>query len=896
MLSDTLPSAATLVSVAQTGTPFNCSGATPGVTSFTCTAPTLAGPPTPGGTGASAVFTVVAHVPASTPASAAATFTNTATVTSSTTDTVPGNDSASSSAAVATTAALTLSKTGPATATAGTDITYTLSLTNAGPSDAQMVAVTDAVPANTTFGSETQTGGATVFSCTNPGTPTCSAQTLPAGGSAVFQIVFHDSPATPNNTTITNSAAATSPTSAPSTSAVMTNSVAVSNVSLGKSGPASVTVGVPITYTITVTNAGPSDAQTVAVTDTLPATTAFGSATPSGPDGFMCGENGNALSCTAATLPAGRQDTITLVANLAANTAANAAPLVNTAAVTTATTNANTGPGSSTEATMLVQADLSVTTAGPETVAAASNATYTIAVSNAGPGFARNVALDDILPVGTIFVSVRPPTGFTCTTPAAGAGGAVTCTTPTLAAGASATLTLVVRLRTIATTIQNVATLSSPTADTTLANNVAASPAQVIFPLSPITDLTKEGAGTLELDADNTYAGTTTVNGGLLLVDGTQSGSPVVVNGGTLAGHGQVGPTRVNPGGHLAPENDAGGTPSLFTVAGGLTLTDGAFFDVHLNGFNRGSGYGSVQTRGPLDLGGATLNATFGFDPGVVGNFLILDPLAGGPVQGTFAMIPEGGLLPGVQFGRCFGVTYQGGDGNDVLIGGVDPNLEFVHALYTALNLPPDAGLQQLAAALKAGQISRPTAAARVWESLAHRADVVKQFFSEFQFRGTNTGLFQKLVNELQGGGLKEGTVLEKFLSSRQFRQQHKGNKDFVRAVFEGLYRTPNGLKLSGKNLRRYLGIVREPNGRARLVTLLLTNDAIYQQALANSVALLFDPGFNLGTARGGLLQQMKTGTLDSEGLLVLFTTAPPYVQAFLQHFRAACALMEARM
>src|SRR5262249_35207693 len=46
---------------------------------------------------------------------------------------------------------LTVTKSGPSTVTAGTTITYTVTLTNAGPSDAQAVQMTDAVPTGTTF-------------------------------------------------------------------------------------------------------------------------------------------------------------------------------------------------------------------------------------------------------------------------------------------------------------------------------------------------------------------------------------------------------------------------------------------------------------------------------------------------------------------------------------------------------------------------------------------------------------------------------------------------------------------------------------------------------------------------------------------------------------------------
>ncbi|HYJ84727.1 MAG TPA: Ig-like domain-containing protein, partial [Pyrinomonadaceae bacterium] len=69
--------------------------------------------------------------------------------------------------------------------TAGTNITYTITLTNNGPSDAQTVTLTDAVPANTTFVSFTQDTGP-VFLCSMPspggtGNVSCSLATLPTG-------------------------------------------------------------------------------------------------------------------------------------------------------------------------------------------------------------------------------------------------------------------------------------------------------------------------------------------------------------------------------------------------------------------------------------------------------------------------------------------------------------------------------------------------------------------------------------------------------------------------------------------------------------------------------------------------------------------------------------------
>jgi len=82
--------------------------------------------------------------------------------------------------------------------------------------------------------------------------------------------------------------------------------------------------------------------------------------------------------------------------------------------------------------------------------------------------------------------------------------------------------------------------------------------------------LIKYGIGTLTIAGTASYTGPTTVNAGLLDVNGSiASSSLVTVNaGGTLGGNGTVGPTSILARGTLSPGNSVG----LMTVAGSLTF------------------------------------------------------------------------------------------------------------------------------------------------------------------------------------------------------------------------------------------------------------------------------------------------------------------------------------
>jgi uncharacterized repeat protein (TIGR01451 family) len=117
------------------------------------------------------------------------------------------------------------------------------------------------------------------------------------------------------------------------------------DLSISKSAsPNPVTVGSNITYTLTVANNGPDIANTVTITDNLPATTSFVSCNSTG--GGVCGGSGNNRTVTFSSMGTGTSATITLVTMVNCGVA-NGANISNTATVSSLTPDSNNDNNSS---------------------------------------------------------------------------------------------------------------------------------------------------------------------------------------------------------------------------------------------------------------------------------------------------------------------------------------------------------------------------------------------------------------------------------------------------------------------------------------------------------------------------------------------------------------------
>lgn len=351
---------------------------------------------------------------------------------------------------------------------AGTVATYDITVSNEGPGDALNVQLASAVPAGTTLQSFSPPAG---WSCTVPsaggtGAITCSIATF-VPGFTVFTLVVNVPRATAQGTIVTLDATVSTTSPDPDTddNTVSRSAPVIWQSLLGitKSAPASAVAGTSFTWTIDVTNAGPSDAADVVLDDPLPAAFLFDSINA---PGWSCttpaaGSSGT-VNCTIAQF--GSSGTITIQGHTAPS--APAQTLTNTAEVS-ASTEPNTHSASTTT-DITRSADLTISKSSGALVAG-TDVTYTISVVNNGPHDASDVALADPLPPGLTFQSVNAP-GWSCT-------GTINCTMATLAPGSS-TITLVAHVPASTppgTTITNTATVSSSTPDPTTPNSATAS-------------------------------------------------------------------------------------------------------------------------------------------------------------------------------------------------------------------------------------------------------------------------------------------------------------------------------------------------------------------------------------------------------------------------------------
>ncbi len=366
-----------------------------------------------------------------------------ATATTLTTDADPANDTGTATTPVLRLVDLAVDLVDlpdPVVAGSGVgNLGYTLTLVNAGPTDASNATVDlgTVLPAGVSVVSVTPVSGSWAGS-------TWTVASLPAGGSeSLIMLLTVDATAAHGaiisaTATVTGAAevlinfgddTATEMTTVTRAVDLIVDVAESADPVVAGSGAGNVV------HTVTVTNAGPSMATGVVLSEilTLPAGASLDSATPS--------QGGYAVPAwTVGELPVGASATLTMVVTASAD-AADGSTVDSSAAVTAANEAlVNTGDDADFESTTInreVDLAVAVTESVDPVVAGsgAGNLTHVVTVTNHGPSFATSLGLD---------VTAALPSGVILDSAVASQGGFVApaWTVGELPVGASATLTL----------------------------------------------------------------------------------------------------------------------------------------------------------------------------------------------------------------------------------------------------------------------------------------------------------------------------------------------------------------------------------------------------------------------------------------------------------------------
>ena len=357
----------------------------------------------------------------------------------------------------------------------GNNLVYHLGITNLGPSNAKGVVLSQSLPASLVFVSATISQGNITYA---GGTVSGNIGSLPVGGvvtatvtvlptqSGAFTSTANVSAASGPDPDLSNNTISLLRHVNPPTADLAVGLLATPNAAL---------VGGMLTYTVSVTNNGPSTASGVVVTNALDPNLALTSVSVSQGSYSIQGNavvlnlgtlaSGSIATATITAVP-GIQGAVTTTASVSANQL-DPLPANNTASVTT-----TVGPA----------ADLAVGFATlPPSVVVGGPLTYVVSATNFGPNTATSVMLNLSLPPDAVVVSTNVSQGSI----SYDGIGTVACNVGSLPLGGTVTLTVGVILIDLGTNTATAVVAGAET-DPNLANNTASASTLVAPPFVSI--------------------------------------------------------------------------------------------------------------------------------------------------------------------------------------------------------------------------------------------------------------------------------------------------------------------------------------------------------------------------------------------------------------------------
>jgi large repetitive protein len=369
----------------------------------------------------------------------------------------------------------------PNPAVAGGQLTYTFTTTNNGVSNATGVTLLDALPSTVHYVSFSSSQGTVI---NNNGTLSVQLGSLAVGASATTSIVVTVDPGASGSiaNTVTVAGNETDPNLSNNTSTVTTQVNRSADLALSKAAtPNPVKPGNQLTYTLTVTNNGPSGATGVSIVDTLPDGVYYYSASGQRSATIV----NQTLTLNAGSLAPGASSTITVVVVVR--------PATTGAVTNTATVSGNEPDPNLTNNTASVSTQIDVPiipqafpdlkivkSATPNPVSVGSNLTYTLVVSNNSLTTATGVTVVDTLPTGFAYFWATGQSAASIS------GSILTLSLGTLAPNASVTITIGgVVTSAAASTLTNTATVNGNEQDANTQDNTASVVTNVVAWVAP---------------------------------------------------------------------------------------------------------------------------------------------------------------------------------------------------------------------------------------------------------------------------------------------------------------------------------------------------------------------------------------------------------------------------